>query len=215
MSIQKFYQTAATNDFARLFQFRVSDWQIDGTALFSGAPDALYYIETANLPGKQINNVQVPYMGLNFNVPGTISFPNSAGWQVNFRCDSNYVIREVLENELTRIFSVSNSSGDYTLPFTTSVLTLDLLGKSAGADNLPASIRQYKLHGVYIVGLQDTQYDIKDTGQIASIQATIAYQYWTSSSTSARNAIARGNTGTGSSLFSSTAPTAAGAAAGG
>lgn len=191
MSIQKFYQTAAANDFARLFQFRVSDWQIDGTRLLP--EDAEYYIETVNLPGKTINNVQVPYMGLQFNVPGTVSFPNSNAWTVAFRCDANYAIRDALEQELIRIFKVSDSSGDYALPYTSSVLTLDLLGKSADASNVPIAIRQYKLIGVYIVGLQDTQYDIKDSGAVATIQTTLAYQYWTSSKTGAQNPIPTGN----------------------
>jgi len=199
MSIQKFYQTAAANDFARLFQFRVSDWQIDGVQLLPD--DAEFYIETANLPGKVINNVQVPYMGLQFNVPGTVSFPNSNAWAVTFRCDSNYAIRDALEQEMARIFSVASSSGDYALPFTSSVLTLDLLGKTADQSNVPQAIRKYTLQGVYVVGLQDTQYDIKDSGAIATVQVNLAYQYWTSAKTGVINAIPRGNNvaGTGGS----------------
>ena len=202
MSIQNFYQNAARNDFARLFQFRIASWQVDGVELLGagGFADPLYYVETASLPGKTINNVQVPYMGLSFNVPGTVSYPGSTGWNVTFRCDADYGIRSVLESELSRIFSVGSTTGDYSLPFTSSRLTLELLGKGTQGNGILASVRSYTLVGVYLAGLGDTQYDVKDTGQIATIQATVAYQYWQAEAKS-KNATPPGNSSAAANPF--------------
>jgi hypothetical protein len=79
-TIQKFYSTAVQRDFARLFQFRLTSF---GNVVFS--TEQYTYVETASLPGRTINNVQVPYMGLQFNVPGTVSYPGSTGYAVTFR----------------------------------------------------------------------------------------------------------------------------------
>ena len=65
-NISDFYRSVQQNDFARQFQFRVV--QLANTNFNESE---LIYVETANLPGRAINNVQVPFMGLNFNVPGT------------------------------------------------------------------------------------------------------------------------------------------------
>jgi hypothetical protein len=166
-NIGTFYQVARERDFARKFQFRV-------TALGVGNFNAtdLIYAETAALPGRQINNIPVPYMGLNFNVPGVASYPGSAGYKITFRCDKDYHLRSKLETDMFRIFDDSNSTGQYSIPAANSVLSLTLTNKQ----NL--GVRTYTLYGVYIQALDDEQYDIKDTGNVSVINATIAYQFW-------------------------------------
>ena len=169
MSIQNFYTQAASRDFARLFQFRLLNF---GNIDFK--QEHLVYVETATLPGRQINNVPVPYMGLSFNVPGTASYPGSAGYTVSFRCDQNYNLRSALEAATFNTFDENTSTGQYNTPSRSSVLQLALLGKG-GHDDV---VRVYTLHGVYLVSLADSSYDIKDSGTIQTIQATLAYQYW-------------------------------------
>jgi len=168
-TIQDFYRISSNKDFARLFQFRVVKF---GNINFSD--DQRTYIETASLPGRTINNIQVPYMGLNFNLPGTVSYPGSAGYQVTFRCDESYDIRAALEAEMFNTFDENSSSGEYSLPKSDKVLILELFDKNFQV------ARQYTLFGVYIQALADTQYDIKDNGTLASVQATLAYQFWRS-----------------------------------
>ena len=166
-TIQDFYRTAANKDFARLFQFRVTQF---GRINFSN--DQLAYIETATLPGRTINNIQVPYMGLQFNLPGTVSYPGSAGYAVTFRCDQKYDIRSVLEAATFNTFDEATSTGQYALPGSESTLTMELLDKNMNP------VRYYTLFGVYIQSLADSGYDIKDTGTVQTIQATLAYQFW-------------------------------------
>ena len=165
-NIQNFYRQAQTVDFARLFQFQLVKF---GNLNLT---NQLVYVETASLPGRQINNIQVPYMGLQFNVPGTASYPGSAGYNVTFRSDQNYNIRNVLEASTFNTFSDSSSTGTYATPAQGSDIVLQLLDKTG----LP--VREYTLFGAYVQALQDTAYDVKDTGTIATVQATIAYQFW-------------------------------------
>lgn len=170
MSIQSFYTVAQDHDFARQFQFRLLSF---GNVDFQ--QEHLVYVETAALPGRSITNVPVPYMGLSFNVPGTASYPGSAGYNVTFRCDQNYDIRAALEAATFNTFDESQSSGNYQTPGIDSVLTMALTKKDGGF------VRFYSLFGVYVVSLADSAYDIKDTGTVQTVQATLAYQFWRSS----------------------------------
>lgn len=165
--ISKFYSVAQTNDFARQFQFRVV--QLANTNF---GENQLVYLETASLPGRAINNQQVPFMGLNFNVPGTASYPGSDNFAVTFRCDQNYNIRAVLENATFNTFDDADSSGSYNIANTTSVITLNLLNKNL------STARQYTLYGAYVVSVGDMTYNLGDNGSIQTVPAVLAYQYW-------------------------------------
>lgn len=167
-NIQTFYRTAQQQDFARLFQFQLVKF---GNLNLDPVRD-LIYVETASLPGRAINNIQVPYMGLQFNVPGTASYPGSAGYNVTFRCDQSYRIRDILEASTFNTFSDSTTTGTYATPAQGSDVILWLLDKSG------APTREYTLFGSYVQSLADTAYDVKDNGTISTVQATIAYQFW-------------------------------------
>lgn len=165
--IQQFYATAQTRDFARQFQFRVTqiaDW-------FS-EPDDMVYIETATLPGRAINNIPVPYHGLSFNVPGNASYPGSANYPVTFRCDQNYDLRSILEQVSFNTFNDNTSTGNYSIPVNGSRLVMELFDKRL------ETVAAYTLFGIYLVSIGDTVYNITDTGNVATIEAVIAYQFW-------------------------------------
>ena len=89
-NISDFYRSVQQKDFARQFQFRLVK-----LANTNFDEDTLVYVQTASLPGRAITNVPVPFMGLQFNVPGTVTYPNSNAYAVRFRCDANYDIRTV------------------------------------------------------------------------------------------------------------------------
>jgi hypothetical protein len=166
-NIADFYTSVQANDFARQFQFRVLQ-----LANITFDDSSLVYIETANLPGRSINNIQVPFMGLNFNVPGTASYPGSEGWSVTFRCDQNYNIRTALENATIATFDDSSSTGSYNIATPASNIILALLGKDG------SFVRQYTLFGAYVVSLEALTYNLGDNGTIVTQPATLAYQYW-------------------------------------
>jgi hypothetical protein len=166
-NISDFYRTVQQKDFARQFQFRVA--QLANTNI---GETSLVYLETASLPGRTITNVPVPFMGLQFNVPGTASYPGSDSYAVTFRCDQNYDIRAALENATFNSFDDGTSTGDYNIARNSSVITLNLLGKNGNTS------RQYTLYGAYVVSVGDIAYNIGDNGQIVTVPATLAYQYW-------------------------------------
>ena len=78
-NIQNFYRIAADKDFSRDFLFRVTQMQLQGVPALSEEGD-LVYVKTAQLPGRAVGNVAVPYMGLNLNVPGAVTYPGSEGY---------------------------------------------------------------------------------------------------------------------------------------
>ena len=166
-NIADFYRSVQQRDFARQFQFRVI--QLANTNF---GESELVYLETANLPGRTIVNQQVPFMGLDFNVPGTAKYPGSDSWTVNFRCDQGYNIRSVLENATFNTFDDQTSTGDYNIARNSSVITLNLLSKGG------STARQYTLYGAYVVSVGEIQYNIGDAGSIVIVPATLAYQYW-------------------------------------
>lgn len=178
--ISKFYSTVQTKDFARQFQFRLV--QLANTNFDE---NTLVYLETASLPGRTINNIAVPFMGLQFNVPGTASYPGSDSYAVTFRCDQNYDIRATLENATFNTFDDSDSTGDYNIARNSSLIQMNLLGKSG------ETLRQYTLFGAYVVSIGDIAYNLGDNGAIVTVPATLAYQYWRVTATSAQTDIDR------------------------
>ena len=163
MSIQEFYAVAQRREFARDFQFRVR-------VLGPFNEDDLIYVTTTTLPGKEIHNQQVPFMGLQFNVPGSVLYTGSDAWQVMFRCDEALNIRNKLEGWVNEIFSDETSTGKYGVPVEEA--TLDLLDKELNP------IRRYNFIGIYPQTLGEIQYDIMGGGVPREFQATFAYQYW-------------------------------------
>jgi len=166
-TLASFYTQVQKVDFARQFQFRITT-----LANTNFNNDQFVYLETANLPGRSITNVQVPFMGLQFNVPGTATYPGSDSWAVTFRSDANYNIRAVLENATFNTFDDSTSSGNYNIGRNASKIVLDLLDKKMD------TIRQYTLYGAYVVSVGDIAYNVGDSGSIVTVPATLAYNYW-------------------------------------
>jgi len=167
--IRNFHEVAGRRDFFRQNLFRVINF--GGAGFFTNGD--LLYIESTTLPSKTINNVTVPYMGLQFNVPGTVQYPNSNAWSVTMRMDANLQIRDKLEDWMLRIFDDRDSTGDYSIPEgAEGVTTLGLLDKSGKI------IRKYNLYGCYITNLGEMTLNVTTAGDIVTVPATIAYQYW-------------------------------------
>ena len=168
-AINNFWDRASSVDFARQNLFRVIS--ITGGQSPGISESDLVYLTSTTLPGRAINNVPVPFMGLSFNVPGTANYPNSAGWTVNFRMDANQEIRSKLESWSRSIFDDAKSTGVYSVG-NQSIVTLALMNKAGGA------IRTYKLIGAYLVNVGEQTLDVTTAGELITQAATIAYSYW-------------------------------------
>ena len=168
-NIQDFYRVAQERGFARDFMLRVRSI---GEDTFD--EDDFVYITTKQLPDRTIANQAVPYMGLNFNVPGTVSYPGSDGWNVTFNNDLDGIIRRKLETWQDTVFSDATSVGDLSVRGEDRVIQLDLIGDGGDADVRTT----YRLYGVYIKGLGTVDYDSKGAGAITTFQASLAYHFW-------------------------------------
>lgn len=170
--INQFYTQGRAKDFARNNLFRILSVNPGRSGTGVNITDTdLVYLTTANVPSKTINNVAVPFMGLSFNVPGTTSYPGSAAWNVTFRCNSEYRIRTLLEQWSTTTFDPTTTTGNYQLGDTGS---LDMATFSTQGE----TVLKYRLNGVYCVTVGEMAYNVTAAGEVVTIQATLAYQYW-------------------------------------
>lgn len=170
-TIQDFYTQAQAKDFARSNLFRVLSINFgNGTPLF-GETD-LVYARTASLPAKSITNVPAPYMGLQFNVPGVATYPDSDGYALNFYSDESQALREKFLGIVNNTFDDATSTGNYFMPKQTAVIDLVQLDKTL------TKVAQYQLVGASIRNVGALAYDITSTGEIQTFDVTVAYHYW-------------------------------------
>lgn len=167
--IENFYNAASINDFARQNLFRVV--ALGGTRF---TVNELMYVTTTTLPGRAINNIQVPFMGLQFNVPGTANYPNSNAWNITFRVPQSLSVRRKFEDWTKLVFDDATSTGAYNIPSkdVSNQVILTLINK----DGTP--LRTYTFFGAYCVSLGELTLDVTTAGDILNQQATLAYQYW-------------------------------------
>ena len=174
--IRDFYKQATTRGLARDFQFRVVTFKVNGIEI---GPSDLVFLKTASLPGKSINTTAAPFMGLDFQIPGTVKFDGNAGWPVKFYCSQDYRLRTLLEVSVQDTFSERSSLGNMEprdLDF--NIIKLSLV------DDIMREIKTYTLHGAFINKIDETGYDMTGSGKIQEVGASIAYQYWSTSPTS-------------------------------
>jgi hypothetical protein len=171
-TIQGFYTQAQARDFARNNLFRVLNINFGGGTEVTFDENDLVYATTAELPGKTIGNVAVPYMGLNFNVPGTVTYDNSEGYTLTFRSDESHNLREKFLQVQADTFDDADSTGNYFMPTADAVIDLVLLDKQL------ERVAQYQLVGCSIRNVGNQSYNATGTGDVVEFTTTIAYHYF-------------------------------------
>ena len=171
-NIQNFYRAAADKDFSRDFLFRVTQMQLQGVpALEEGD---LIYVKTASLPGRNIGNVTVPYMGLNLNVPGAVTYPGSEGYPLSFYLDEESSLRNYFETASRSLFDDQTSTGQYGTPDDDFFIQLAQLDKEL------EPVAEYKLVGASLRNVNGITYDIAGgQGNTVQIDATVSYHFYT------------------------------------
>lgn len=167
-TIQDFYRVAQQRDFARDYMLRVVSI---GDETFG--EDDFVYITTATLPDRTISNQVATYMGLDFNVPGTVKYGGSSSWSVAFRADKNGILRKKLEDwQIDKVFDDQTSTGNLAPRGVDNLIQLNLIN-----DKLE-TVNTYKLYGVYVVSIGSIGYNIAGAGTPLTFNATLAYHYW-------------------------------------
>jgi hypothetical protein len=170
-NIQQFYRVAANRDFSRDFLFRILDLKLAGVNAMT--QDELIYAKGASLPGRSITNVPVPYMGLNFNVPGNATYDNSEGYDLKFFLDANSSLRDYFEQASRTLFDDQSSTGAYSTPDQTTFITLAQLDKNLDP------IQVYQLIGASIRKINNIAYNISGgKGETVELDVTFAYHYY-------------------------------------
>jgi hypothetical protein len=171
--ITDFYRVAANREFARDYNFRVLNINTGGVSNITFDNDDLVYVKTATLPERSITNVTVPYMGLNFNVPGNATYPGSDAYTLTFYADAKSQIRQKFEQWSQDVFNDATSTGNYFSPKQTAVIDLVQL------DNQMNKIAQYQLVGVSVRSVGPLAYNIAEgTGNTVEFTATLSFHYW-------------------------------------
>jgi len=170
--IADFYRVASARDFQRDIHFRVLSISPGGTTQTFGEDD-LVYARSATLPARAINNVTTSYMGLNFNLPGVVQYPNSANYQLTFYNDAKNNIRQKFEDWTRDTFNDANSTGNYFTPTQSS--TIDLIQ----LDTQMEKVAQYQLVGVSIREVGGIKYDFSGgKGDVVQFDVGLAYHYF-------------------------------------
>jgi len=174
--IQDFYQQAFERDFSRDYQLRVIN--IGGVV----GPEDNVLLKATVLPGYDITNIPTPFMGMQFNIPGSAKFTGNDAWSVEFRCDLNFDIRGKFEEWQRKIFNaiedpnisdVPGSTGAYNIPSVDQTIRLAL------HDRTGAFYRKYKLVGCYPKTIGPMTYNqAEGIGNIVNLPVVMAYQWW-------------------------------------
>jgi hypothetical protein len=173
--LQDFYFQAQRRGFARDFQLRVV--QIGGAAL---SDSDFVMIKSTTLPGRDMQTHPVPFMGVNFQLPGAPIFKGSDGWNVKFHATQDFLIRNEFERLQLDMFDEQKTgavgkggAGDLSMPGFDRNIQLDLI------DDQLKTIRSYYLIGCFIKSISDINYNLQGAGQPLEFDAVLAYQYWT------------------------------------
>lgn len=171
--ISDFYRVAAARDFQRDIQFRVLSITPGGTNITFNEND-LVYAKAARLPARNISSVSTSYMGLKFNLPGVVDYPESDNYTLEFYNDAKNNLRQKFEDWTRDTFNDANSTGNYFVPTQSS--TIDLIQ----LDTQMNRVAQYQLVGVSIRSVGAIEYKMGDgKGDIVSFPVTLAYHYFT------------------------------------
>jgi hypothetical protein len=167
-TISDFYRVAQERDFSRDFQFRVLNIQNDDGSV-AITEDDLVYAKGGSIPGRTINVTDVPYMGLNFKVPGAATY--SGEYSLTFYSDRVDNLRNLLLNWTRDTFDDATSTGNYFIARETSVVDLVQL------DTQLNRVTQFTLVGAFPTSVGDVEYNPAGTGAPVEFQVTMGYHY--------------------------------------
>jgi hypothetical protein len=167
-TISDFYRVAQERDFSRDFQFRVLNIQNDDGSV-AITEDDLVYAKGGSIPGRTINVTDVPYMGLNFKVPGAATY--SGEYALTFYSDRVDNLRNLLLNWTRDTFDDATSTGNYFIARETSVVDLVQL------DTQLNRVTQFTLVGAFPTSVGDVEYNPAGTGAPVEFQVTMGYHY--------------------------------------
>ena len=134
-----------------------------------------FVCKIASIPASTVAAVEVPYFGRQVKVPGNRTF---ADWTITILNDNQYSVRNAFEEWSNLINSHDGNVGPASLGEIFQTWQVEQLDQSGN------TIKTYEFQGCWPieVGAIDLSADANDT--IEEYTVTIAYQFWTSDTTS-------------------------------
>lgn len=167
-NIRQFYRVATERDFSRDFQFRVHNITAPGIEI---SEDDLIYAQGGSIPGRTIATTDVPYMGLNFKIPGAATYAGT--YPITFYSDRGDTLRQLMLAWTRDTFDDETSTGNYFTPNSEHIVNLYQL------DTQLEKVNEFRLIGAFPTEVGDITYNIQGTGAPVSFDVTLAYHYIT------------------------------------
>jgi len=194
------FTTRLTGDGARpnLFQVSISNMPValnaPNTNPATGEPSTTlsFMAKSAQLPGSTLGTVPLYYFGREVKFAGNRTF---ADWTITIVNDENFLIRNSIEVWMNYINSNQGNIRGTNVQ-TNGFNTTQALGytsdahvyqfaKTGGQDLLAGAIKAYDFVGMFPVDLSPIDLDWGSNDTIEEYTVTFAYQYWTSTNTTA------------------------------
>jgi hypothetical protein len=167
-----FYKNLQDKDFARKNQLRVLSINSGAGFTVDFSPDDLVYVKAAKLPTREIQTSAATFMGLEYNVPGNVKYPGSAGYDVTFFADQQFDLWDKFQEWTRQVFDDSVSTGNYFAPKASASITLVLV------DNELNPIKKITLVGVVCLKVGELEYTMEDAGTLHEFPVTFSYHFW-------------------------------------
>ena len=136
---------------------------------------AQFMCKSASLPASIIGQIDIPYRGRQLKIAGDRTYEN---WSVTIINDTGFEVRDAFERWQNGI-TTHKSNGGLTNPldYETDML-VDQLDKDGN------TIKQYSFRGAWPVNISAIDVGNESADTIEEFTVDLAYQYWTSNTTS-------------------------------
>ena len=171
-TIQKFYEVAQERDFSRDCFFRILSISFGDGSKVTFDENDLVYAKGGQLPGRTITNQQVSFMGLQFNISGTVKYDGSEAYNIKFFADEKSILRDKLEAASREVFDDQTSTGNYHIAKASAVIDLVQLDPEFNV------VKHYQLVGAAVRKINSIEYNYSGDGKPVEIDCTISYHYY-------------------------------------
>lgn len=148
--------------------------------------DSRFFIKAAQLPGSNLNTIQVPFRGRTLKIAGDRTFDP---WTITVINDTNFTLRNAFERWSNFINRHDDNSGiitpsAYQREIVIRQLSRGVETREEGRPNIPATgdqitvLKSYKLYGCYPSSIDAIPLSYETTDTIEEFNVTFEVQWW-------------------------------------